>query len=76
MHIGSPGLGRRVISAPWLEERARKVFMEGMISALGLNNRYDVDKYRDKQGGGKCFQEGGSSSERPHCGLRQDAIQF
>ena len=27
--------------------------MEGMISALSLNNRYDVDKYRDGQGGGK-----------------------
>lgn len=40
--------------------------MEGMISALGLNNRYDVDKYRDKKGGGKCLQEGGSSSEWPH----------
>ena len=76
MQIGSPGLWRRVRSAPWLEERARKVFMEGMISALGLNNRYDVDKYRDKQGGGKGFQEGGSSSEWPHCGSEQDAIQF
>lgn len=42
--------------------RGLKVFfMEGMISALGLNNRYDVDKYRDKKGGGKCLQEGGSS---------------
>lgn len=39
-----------------------------MTSALGLNNRYDVDKHGDRQGGGKYFQEGGSSSEWLHHG--------